>query len=149
MLLGCSLCSKKYYQDVHYFQKSRNILVFVETYCILWFFDTFSILGLLILEKERQWRQKTEIWLKSHSFLHIPQLTKIKGFLFFFFFLFLGGKSGLITHNQNLYVNKKMGKNLFLCCRNRFSRERFSGLWLCWCWAHIVHIFLGESIFKT
>ena len=120
-----------------------------ETYCILWFFDTFSILGLLILEKRETMttenRDLTQVSLVfAHTSTHKDQRLSI-----LFFFLFLGGKSGLITHNQNLYVNKKMGKNLFLCCRNRFSRERFSGLWLCWCWAHIVHIFLGESIFKT
>ena len=44
-----------------------------------------------------------------------------KAFYSPFFLPFLGGKSGLITHNQNLYVNKKMGKNLFLLL---FSLER-------------------------
>ena len=39
--------------------------------------------------------------------------------------LFLGGKSGLITHNQNLYVNKKMGKNLFL---QNVAKHRFFSL---------------------
>ena len=45
----------------------------------------------------------------AHTSTHKDQRLSI-----LFFFLFLGGKSGLITHNQNLYVNKKMGKNLFL-----------------------------------
>ena len=139
LLLVFSLFSKK----SKYFSFWWNILYFV----IFWHFQYFRSFNLgkreTMTTENRDLTQVSLVF--AHTSTHKDQRLSI-----LFFFLFLGGKSGLITHNQNLYVNKKMGKNLFLQQqRNRFSRERFSGLWLCWCWAHIVHIFLGESIFKT
>ena len=67
-------------------------------------------MGLLILEKRETMttenRDLTQVSLVfAHTSTHKDQRLSLP---------FFRGKSGLITHNQNLYVNKKMGKNLFL-----------------------------------